>query len=191
MNEPPTADISTSAISGTTPHSVDFTGDQSFDNDGSIVSYFWEFGENNRTSSEANPTYEYISPGDYIVTLIVTDDDGATNSATITISVNNPKPKAVFNGATSVFPQMPSVNGTVTVSNGPVTFQLGGFGGTGSGEVVLSLNINGQIVTLELASQENGSEIGPTLSPGTYNYSLSMFSAFDNNSTGGVSILPP
>ncbi|MBU2946338.1 PKD domain-containing protein, partial [Zobellia uliginosa] len=53
-NNSPTAVILTTAISGTTPLSVDFTGDQSFDNDGSIVSYFWEFGENNRTSSEAN-----------------------------------------------------------------------------------------------------------------------------------------
>ncbi|SHJ21432.1 PKD domain-containing protein [Pseudozobellia thermophila] len=89
-NNNPTAVIESNTVSGTTPLSVNFKGDQSIDDDGSIVSYNWDFGENNRTSTLANPTYEYISPGEFTVTLTVTDDDGATDSETVTITVSEP-----------------------------------------------------------------------------------------------------
>ncbi|OWW25106.1 hypothetical protein B4Q04_11215 [Zobellia sp. OII3] len=127
VNESPTAVISTSATSGTTPLSVDFTGDQSIDDDGSIISYNWDFGENNRTSTLANPTYEYISPGDYIVTLTVTDDDGATDSETVTITVSEP------------VNEPPTANAgpdrTITLPTGSVTLDGSGSSDTAPGNI--------------------------------------------------------
>ncbi len=53
----------------------------SFDVDGEIVSYFWDFGDGN-TSTEAIPEHTYAAPGIYTVTLTVTDDEGLTNTYT-------------------------------------------------------------------------------------------------------------
>jgi PKD repeat protein len=57
---------------------VTFT-DNSYDPDGFIVSWLWDFGDGN-TSTEQNPIHTYIVPGSYTVTLTVTDDDGASSS---------------------------------------------------------------------------------------------------------------
>jgi PKD repeat protein len=48
--------------------------DESYDLDGKIVSWKWDFGDGNE-SREINPTHQYAS-GNYIVTLVVTDNDG-------------------------------------------------------------------------------------------------------------------
>ncbi len=57
---------------------INFT-DISFDLDGYIVSWNWNFGDGN-TSTEQNPSHIYDSPRLYPVRLNVTDNDGATSS---------------------------------------------------------------------------------------------------------------
>lgn len=53
---------------------VEFIGDQSFDPDGEIISYYWDFNDGN-TSSLVNPTHTFLSEGTYIVEFTVKDDD--------------------------------------------------------------------------------------------------------------------
>jgi len=67
---------------------VTFDGSPSYDRDGTIVSYFWEFddGEN---STETSPIYTYASYGVYDVTLTVTDDDGYIGTITYTIVIDD------------------------------------------------------------------------------------------------------
>jgi PKD repeat protein len=61
---------------------VTFDASASYDPDGSIVSYEWDFGDNvTGTGMIANHTYE--KAGDYIVRLDVTDDEGETDSLTL------------------------------------------------------------------------------------------------------------
>ena len=50
------------------------------DADGTIVSYAWDFGDGN-TSTDAYPVHTYASSGTYLVTLIVTDNDGNQTQA--------------------------------------------------------------------------------------------------------------
>lgn len=57
---------------------------------GSIVSVLWDFGVPGQTSTNPTPNFTYRQPGNYSVTLTVTDDEGATGSTTI--SVNQPAP---------------------------------------------------------------------------------------------------
>jgi len=87
-NLPPVADFTYSPSAPTTADSIAFT-DNSTDDDGNIVSWAWSFGDGD-TSTEQNPSHSFGSPGNYTVTLTVTDDDGATDAHTVTITVSAP-----------------------------------------------------------------------------------------------------
>lgn len=78
------ADFFADPLSGDAPLEVQFT-DQS---NGEITNHFWDFGDGN-TSAEQNPSHIYETPGDYIVTLIVsndTDSDTLIKQNYITVS---------------------------------------------------------------------------------------------------------
>lgn len=79
-----TSDIST----GDAPLQVAFAGEQSTDDMG-IVSYNWDFGDGT-SSTEVNPNHTYTNEGNYIAMLLVTDAEGLSDSASITITVNGP-----------------------------------------------------------------------------------------------------
>ena len=62
--------------------------DQSYDPDGNIVAWNWDFGDG-LTSNEQNPKHEYSLAGNYVVSLTVTDDDDNTDNITIEVSVSS------------------------------------------------------------------------------------------------------
>lgn len=77
-----------------TPNEPDVGEDATFtsrstDPDGKILSYAWDFGDGG-TSTAQNPTHAFTKRGDVTVTLRVTDDHGATDDATRTVTVNAP-----------------------------------------------------------------------------------------------------
>lgn len=55
-----------------------------------VVSYSWDFGDG-ETGSGARPTHTYDEPGEYVVRLTVTDDDGdeASREETVTVHANH------------------------------------------------------------------------------------------------------
>jgi PKD repeat protein len=89
VNNPPAASFTYSPTSPTTDDTVQFT-DQSTDPDGTIVSWSWDFGDG-ATSTEQNPTHQYLNAGTYTVTLTVTDNGGATDTASQSITVSTPE----------------------------------------------------------------------------------------------------
>lgn len=88
-NIPPTADFTYSPINPTPFNVIDFT-DTSFDDDGSITSWHWEFGDGT-SSSEQNPRHRYDVAGAYVVTLKVTDNLGEETITSKAISVRKVK----------------------------------------------------------------------------------------------------
>jgi len=111
-NDPPSASFTYSPSNPETVDTVSFDGSGSSDPDGSITSYSWDFtndGAEDATGSTAS--HSYSSSGDYTAVLTVTDDDGATDTATQTISVSpemiesfeRSSPLAAYNGATADF----------------------------------------------------------------------------------------
>ncbi len=60
--------------------------DRSWDPDGNITSWHWNFGDNTN-STEQNPTHTFAESGTYTVTLTVTDDQegSSTQSQTFTV----------------------------------------------------------------------------------------------------------
>ena len=65
--------------------------DNSDDDDGSIESRLWDFGDG-ATSTARNPSHLYGAPGRYEVVLTVTDDDGAVDSKTHDAEPSAPPP---------------------------------------------------------------------------------------------------
>jgi PKD repeat protein len=92
-NQPPQVTINASATSGGPPLAVNFTSTAS-DPDGTIASYSWAFGDGN-TSSQQNPANTYQATGTYTARLTVTDNQGATASAEIQITVTSSAPPTV------------------------------------------------------------------------------------------------
>lgn len=69
---------------------VIFDGSASFDPDGFICSYAWDFGDGNLTVVRYSmEIHSYTEEGEYSVTLTVTDNLGATNSITRTLRVRS------------------------------------------------------------------------------------------------------
>ncbi|MDO6821403.1 PKD domain-containing protein, partial [Zobellia sp. 1_MG-2023] len=66
-NQAPTASSSADITSGTTPLTVQFTGNTSTDPDaGDSLSYLWDFGDGN-TSNSIDPSHQFTSEGTYDV----------------------------------------------------------------------------------------------------------------------------
>lgn len=68
-----------------------FSGVNSSDEDGVIVSYLWDFGDGTQTSG-ASISHTYSEAGMYLVTLVVTDDDGGSHEASVVITVSEASP---------------------------------------------------------------------------------------------------
>ena len=85
-NDAPNADFRSKARAGEAM-TYTFDASDSYDADGQIVAYEWEFG-NGDTGSGETVTHAYSSAGEREVVLAVTDEDDATKSATRTITVD-------------------------------------------------------------------------------------------------------
>ncbi len=70
---------------GMAPSTVKFVGSNSYDTDGIITNYLWDFGDGTN-STLANPTHVYTTAGTYTATLIVTDNSNGT-SAPVTVPI--------------------------------------------------------------------------------------------------------
>jgi probable HAF family extracellular repeat protein len=88
VNQAPVANVNADVTSGDVTLTVNFTGSDSYDPDGSVVDYRWDFGDGS-VSNAVNPSHSYTSPGQFTTTLTVTDDGGKTNSASTIITVTD------------------------------------------------------------------------------------------------------
>lgn len=104
---------------GYVPFTVDFDASGSYDTDGSIISYEWDFGDNNAILSGAQVTHEFYNPGIYSVSLVVHDNDGLTNSFSRQIAVQLPAPVA-------------NIEASRTSGNAPLTVTFDASSSTGN-----------------------------------------------------------
>ncbi|RJS82122.1 PKD domain-containing protein [Methanophagales archaeon] len=78
---------------------IAFNASSSYDPDGNITDYEWNFGDGNITNT-TDPiiTHTYVSAGNYIVNLTITDDDGATDTDTTTLTITkySPPPEGII-----------------------------------------------------------------------------------------------
>lgn len=90
----PVAAFNASPQQGNPPLTVNFDASESYDPDGKIIKYEWDFGD--KTSGTGiNPSHIYTTRGIYSATLTVTDDENQKSSASTEITVGTP-PVAAF-----------------------------------------------------------------------------------------------
>ena len=150
---------------------VNFDGTASTDTDGTIISYGWDFGDGN-TGAGDTVSHTYADDSSFEVVLTVTDDDGATGTDTLTITVNNLDPAveagdnqtaksgdtvtiaATFTDAGTLDTHTATINwGDTTTDSGTVT-QGAGSGTVGGSHVYDS--IGDVIVTVTVTDDDGG-----------------------------------
>jgi PKD repeat protein len=94
-NLAPIAVVSALPTAGPAPLTVDFSAAGSTDPDGTIAGYAWNFGDGT-TGTGAETSHDYPSEGTYTVTLTVTDNGGATGTATQVVEVSEDVSGVVF-----------------------------------------------------------------------------------------------
>jgi PKD repeat protein len=105
-SEGPSASFTYSPTSPSSGEDISFNSTSS--DDGTLTQLQWEFDDGNSTEGAAvNHAYEI--PGVYTVQLTVTDDEGLSNTAQDTITVQNREPSADFRWS----PDSPQVDETV------------------------------------------------------------------------------
>ena len=114
---------------------VSVDGSASSDADGSVVSYAWDFGDGS-TGSGRTAQHSYAAAGTYDVRLTVTDDKGATGTATKQVTVTKPNEVPVAGFSAQASDLAVSVDGSASSdADGSVVSYAWDFGdgSTGSG----------------------------------------------------------
>ncbi len=88
VNDPPTASFSYSPAAPRTGQTIAFDASASFDSDGTIAVYEWDWTSDGTFDSTGMTTTHYYSAvGDHQVTLQVTDDDGGVDTFTLELAI--------------------------------------------------------------------------------------------------------
>ena len=102
-NNPPVSSFSIFPNPITSKETVTFNASSSYDIDGSIVAYNWNFGNGNlQNNGPVRVSQVYNRPGNYVISLEVVDNLGATNLSQNTLTVRNRKPFAVITYSTLI-----------------------------------------------------------------------------------------
>lgn len=172
-NISPTALFYPSEISGPVPLDVAFNGASSSDDDGTVVSYLWNFGDGS-SATGAYVDHVYTTAGTFTAKLTVTDDNGAQATYEQIIVVE----AAIIYPATlvadfSIDPQVPTNKDVVQFSG------------------VVSTAPTGNITAYLWEFGDGKSESGVTVShrykvPGTYTVKLTVWDSSNASSQMSV-----
>jgi PKD repeat protein len=107
QDRPPVASFVATPSSAPTASTITFDGAASYDLDGTVVSYSWDFGDG-RTGTGSVVTHSYTYAKTYTVKLTVTDNGGVTGSTSSQITITDrppvvsvmPPPTTAYTGQT-------------------------------------------------------------------------------------------
>jgi glucose/arabinose dehydrogenase/PKD repeat protein len=95
-NSPPVALVSSDATNGSSSLVVHLVGSGSYDSDGDLTTYSWDFGDGSPQALVSDTAHTYPGPGVYTATLTVTDSLGAASSASLTVKPGDSPPTLTF-----------------------------------------------------------------------------------------------
>ncbi len=201
-NIPPVASLTFFPTRPVEGEFVQFDGSGSFDPDGSLIDWFWTFGDGSIGFGPFT-SHVYFRPGNYTVNLTVTDNDGARGMTSVIIQVR-PRP------AHDVGVVFIDIQPRVAVSSQFVNIQVG-LSNKGNSTEKVDLTV---YFDSEVAATLRGITLYPTcpfcfpntvnviwdtfgVAAGNYTISAMVFLATDENLDdntlidGAITILPP
>jgi PKD repeat protein len=125
LNQPPVAQFTVSPTSPAPGEWVRFDASSSYDPDGTITSYQWDFdGDGVMDATGQTAFYSFAAPGVYHVRLVVTDNQGASDDEvkTVVVAAPNQPPVAQFTISPS-----PAVVGAPVTFNASSSYDPDGF----------------------------------------------------------------
>lgn len=99
QDRPPTAAVTGSTTMALTSVSLTFNSTGTYDPDGTIVVYSWNYGDGS-TGSGFTTSHSFTTAGTYTVTLTVTDNSGSTASASLAVVIQDRSPVARLSSST-------------------------------------------------------------------------------------------
>ena len=121
-NTPPVADAGPDQIINAGIE-LTFDGSGSYDTDGTIVSWEWDFGDTTSDSGEI-VTKTYNTDDVYTVTLTVTDNNGATDTDTCIVTITKPTISGIVKSQSNI----PMQYATITINgNEDITDENGSY----------------------------------------------------------------
>lgn len=161
---PPVAVAASSTTSGVAPLAVSFSSAGSYDPDGGALTYDWDFGDGS-SSTLANPSHTYTTPGTYGASLVVFDQTGlSASSAAIIITVQSASSVIYVSGISitkSTSKRGTQASATVTVKDGTGKVKSGvtvsgSWSGLTSGNVTGTTNTKGQVTFKSALTNNSG-----------------------------------
>ena len=158
QNTPPTASFTASC----TDLACSFT-DHSTDSDGSVSAWSWSFGDGSGSTTQS-PSHTYATGGTYQVSLIVTDNAGAKDTATQSVAVSAPTPPPPSSAVLTV------TKGTKTKGSWSPVLNWSGFSTDGATTVFA----NGVSIATRTTSGGSGSYTYTFKGGGTISYQVCL-----------------
>jgi len=184
-NTPPVANFSFSTSNLT----ATFT-DSSTDSDGSIASRSWNFGDGT-TSTATNPSKAYSAGGTYSVALTVTDNGGATNTVTKSVTVTTTSGNLLSKGVAATGLSAATggyVKYTMDVPAGATNLTFTMSGGTGDADMYVKFGSEPTDSVYDCRPYKSGNAETCTFatpSTGKYYINLKGYAAFSGVSLVG------
>lgn len=100
---------------------VTVDGSNSYDPDGTVISYAWNWGDMTMDSTTPVATHTYAMAGTYTITLVVADNDGLTDDEKVVVEVAPGKQKPVASFTVTMDWMTASVVSTSTDADGVIT----------------------------------------------------------------------
>ena len=190
QDRPPIAVVTGSATTALTSVPLSFNSTGTYDPDGTIVAYSWNYGDGS-TASGSTASHSFTTSGTYTVTLTVTDNSGSTASASLAVVIQDRPPIVRLSSSTSSTITGSTISfdgGTSTDPDGSITTYRWDFGdGTsGTGVTIGHAYASPGNYTVRLTITDNGGLTGSTSSS-----VLVKAAPLANNSTFYFAILAP
>ena len=176
LDRAPVALFASSSLNGTSPLIVTFDAADSYDPDGSIVTYGWDFGDGSTdTGITTSHTFTTTTVRTFTVTLTVTDNSGATSTSTQSIEVlpagssgsNPPTARFSANPSYGNSPLMVQFDASLSYdADGTISVYAWDFGdeSTGAGKTILHTftTVATTNITVTLTVTDNSGSTGST-----------------------------
>ena len=179
LNQPPIASIIASSLSGNSPLTITFDASASYDPDGTIATYEWDFGDGTEgTGATSTHTFASTTVQTFTVTLTVTDNSGAKATTTQSIEV-------LPAGSTGTNPPTARFSAKPSYGNSPLTVAF---------DASLSYDADGTISVYAWDFGDGSTGAGKTISHtftvvATTNITVTLTVTDNSGSTGTTSLV--